>query len=158
MPVDVEGLYQLVERKDLLLRQLALGRPAQQRHIVEDGLGEIALRLQVLVAGVAVALGHLVLGVPHDGGAVDVGGHLPAEGMVEQVVLGRGGQILAAPHHMGDAHQVIVNDVGKVVGGQTVPLQQHLIVQRAVFHGDVAEARRRGTWSVPSVGMRWRMT
>ena len=40
---------------------------------------------------------------------------------------------------MGDAHQVIVKDVGKVVGGQAVPLQQHLIVQRAVFHGDVAK-------------------
>jgi len=40
---------------------------------------------------------------------------------------------------MGNAHQVVVDDVGKVIGGQTVPLQQHLIVQRAVLHGDIAE-------------------
>ena len=136
---DVEGLHQLGQGEDLLLRQLTLGRPAQQRHIVQNRFGEIALCLQILVGGVAVALGHFVLGVPHDGGAVDIGGYVPAEGVVQQVVLGRGGQVLAAPHHMGDAHQVIVDDVGKVVGGQTVPLQQHLIVQRAVLHSDVAE-------------------
>ena len=86
-----------------------------------------------------MALGHLVLSVPHDGGAVNIGGDLPAEGLVQQVILGGGGQILAAPHHMGDAHQVVVDDVGEVIGGQTVPLQQHLIVQRAVVHGDVPE-------------------
>ena len=37
------------------------------------------------------------------------------------------------------SHQVVVDDVGEVIGGQTVPLQQHLIVQRAVVHGDVPE-------------------
>ena len=70
---------------------------------------------------------------------MDIGGHVPAEGMVQQVVLGGGGEILAAPHHMGDAHQMVVDDVGKIVGRQAVPLQQHLIVQRAVLHGNVSE-------------------
>ena len=86
-----------------------------------------------------MALGHLVVLVPHDGRAVDVGGDLPAEGLVQQIVLGRGGQVLAAPDHMGDAHEVIVHHVGEVVGGQAVPLQQHLIVQSLVLHGDVTE-------------------
>src|SRR5699024_1480299 len=113
----------------LLLRQLPLGGPAQQGHIVQDGLGEISLGLQILIGGVPVALGHLVVGVPHDGGAVDVGGHLPAEGLVEQVVLGGGGQVLAAPDHVGNAHQVVVHHVGEVVGGQAVPLDEHLVVQ-----------------------------
>ena len=70
---------------------------------------------------------------------MDVGGNLPAEGLVEQVVLGGGGEILAAPHHMGDAHQVVVDHVGEVIGGQAVPFQQHLVVQGLVLHGDVAE-------------------
>ena len=78
----VKDLGQLLQREDLLLGILTLGRPAQQRHVVQDGLGEIALRLQILIAGVAVALGHFVLGVPHNGGAVDIGRHLPAEGVV----------------------------------------------------------------------------
>ena len=86
-----------------------------------------------------MALGHLVVLVPHDGGAVDVGGDLPAEGLIQQIVLGRGGQVLAAPDHVGDAHEVIVHHVGEVVGGQAVPLQQHLIVQSLVLHGDITE-------------------
>ena len=40
---------------------------------------------------------------------------------------------------MGDAHEVVVNDVGEVVGGQAVALDEHLVVQRGIFHGDVAE-------------------
>ena len=84
-------------------------------------------------------LAHLIMLIPHDGGAVDIGGDLPAEGLIEQVVLGSGGEVLAAPDHVGDAHEVIVHHVGKVVGGQAVPLQQNLIVQGLVFYGDVPE-------------------
>ena len=34
---------------------------------------------------------------------------------------------------------MVVNDVGKVIGGQTVPLQQHLVIQGLVLHGDIPE-------------------
>ena len=135
----VKDLCQLLQREDLLFGILALGGPTQQRHIVQNGFGQITLCLQILITGVTMALGHLVLGVPHNRGAVDVDRHLPAEGMVQQVILGSGGQVFTAPHHMGNAHQMIVDHIGKVIGGQAVPLQQHLIVQRAVFHRDVAE-------------------
>src|SRR5699024_11525890 len=54
-------------------------------------------------------------------------------------ILGGGGQVFAAPDHMGDAHQVVVHHVGKVIGGQPVPLQQDLVVQGAVLHGDLPE-------------------
>ncbi|CAN4047659.1 Prolyl-tRNA synthetase associated domain-containing protein, partial [Dysosmobacter welbionis] len=83
---DIEGLHQLAEGEDLLLAALALGGPAQQSHIVQNGLRQITLGLQVLVGGVPVALGHLVVLVPHNGGAVDVGGDVPAEGLVQQIV------------------------------------------------------------------------
>ena len=72
---------------------------------------------------------------------MDIGGDLPAEGLIEQIVLGGGGEILRAPDHMGDAHQVVVDDVGEVIGGQSVGLDEHLIVQRLIFHGDVPEHR-----------------
>ena len=49
------------------------------------------------------------------------------------------GEVFAAPNHMGNAHEMIVNDNGKIIGGQAVPLHQHLVVQGAIFHGDVAE-------------------
>ena len=38
---------------------------------------------------------------------------------------------------MGDAHQVVVDDVGEVVGGQSVGLDEDLVVQVGVVHGDV---------------------
>ena len=40
---------------------------------------------------------------------------------------------------MGDAHEMIVDDVGEVVGRQAVALQKHLVVKRFVLHRDVAE-------------------
>ena len=70
---------------------------------------------------------------------MNIGGNLPAESLIQQIVLGGGGQILAAADHMSDAHQVVVHNVCKVVGRKTVPLQQNLIVQRFVFHSDITE-------------------
>ena len=40
---------------------------------------------------------------------------------------------------MGDAHEVVIHHVCKVVGGQAVALDEHLVVQALVLHGDVAE-------------------
>ena len=34
---------------------------------------------------------------------------------------------------------MVVDDVGEVIGGQAVPLHEHLVVQGFVLHGDVAE-------------------
>ena len=72
---------------------------------------------------------------------MDVGGNLPAEGFIQQVVLGGGGQVLAAPHHVGDVHQVVVDDVGEVVGGVAVRLEEHLVLDLLVLNGDGAEHR-----------------
>src|SRR5699024_7879764 len=118
-----------------------VGGPTQQGDIVHHSLGQIAHLNEVLVGGVALALGHLAhgpgLGVgDHHGGAVHVGGNLPAEGLVQQVVLGGRGEVLRATHHVGDAHEVVVHHVGEVIGGQAVPFQQHLVVQGVVVHGD----------------------
>ncbi|MPM21851.1 hypothetical protein SDC9_68301 [bioreactor metagenome] len=86
-----------------------------------------------------MAFGHFIVGVPHDRGAVDIGGNRPAEAFVEQIIFRGGGKIFAAPHHVGDSHQVIVHHVRKIIGGKAVRLDKHLIVQLIVFHGDVSE-------------------
>ena len=131
----VPDLDHLVQGEDLLL---AFRGPAQQQQIVQHRLGQIAFGHQVLVAGIAVALGQLVLGVLHDRRAVDVDGLLPAESLIQQVVFGGGGEVLAAADHVGNAHQVIVHHVGKVVGGHAVGLDQDLVVQFADVHLNVA--------------------
>ena len=65
-------------------------------------------------------------------------GDLPAKGLIQQVVLGGGGQILTAADDVGDAHQVVVHHVGKVVGGHAVGLDEDLVVHLAVVYLDVA--------------------
>ena len=61
-------------------------------------------------------LGHLVLRVAHDRGAVDIDWDLPAKSLVQQIVLRGGREILAATHHMGDPHEMVIHYVGKVIG------------------------------------------
>ena len=80
-----------------------------------------------------------MLRVAHDRRAVDIGRDLPAEGFVEQVILRRGGEIFAAADDVRDAHQVVVDDVGEVVGGQAVGLQENLILHLLVLDRNVAE-------------------
>ena len=63
-----------------------------------------------------------VLIFSHEQGQVHIGGDLPSEGFVQQVVFGGGGEVLAAPHHVGDMHQVVINDIGEVISGIAVGL------------------------------------
>ena len=114
-----------------------LGRPAQQGDVIDHRLRQEALGDQILEGSVPVPLGQLVVGVLHHRGAVDVMGHLPAERLVQQIVLGGAGQILVAPYHMGDAHGMIVHHVGKIVGGHAVGLDEDLVVQGGVLHGNI---------------------
>ena len=85
-----------------------------------------------------MAFAELMGRIPHDGGAVDILGDLPAEGLVQQVVLGGGGKVFVAADDMGDAHGVVVHHVGKVVGGHAVAFNQDLIIKGAAVHGHVA--------------------
>ena len=62
---DVEGLNQLLQRKDFLFSQLTPGTPAQQRHVVQHGFGEISLCDQILIRRIAVPFGHFILRVAH---------------------------------------------------------------------------------------------
>ena len=136
---NLENFGKLGKGKELALGVFSLRAPAEKRHIVENSGGEIALGNQVLIAGVAMALGHLVLAITHDGRAVDIGRDVPAEGFVEKIILRRGGKILAAAHDVGDAHQMVVNDICKVIRGKTVGFQKHLILELLVFDRNVAE-------------------
>ena len=86
-----------------------------------------------------MTLAHLVLLVAHDRRAVHVLRDLPAEAFVEKVVLGSRREVLAAADDMRDAHQVVVDNIGKVIGGKAVPLQKDLVVERIVGDRDVSE-------------------
>ena len=65
-------------------------------------------------------------------------GQLPAEGVVEEDVLGGGGDPLLGADDVGDLHEVVVDYVGEVVGGVAVGLEEDLVVDVVVVEGDVA--------------------
>ena len=50
------------------------------------------------------SLGELLVELIGDQRAVYIDRDLPAERVIQTVILRRGGQILIAAHHMGDAH------------------------------------------------------
>ena len=63
--------------------------------------------------------------------------NLPAEGLIEAVVLRRRGQVLISPDHMGNAHEMIVHHIGEIVGGIPVRLDQNHVVQLRVVHSNI---------------------
>ena len=64
---------------------------------------------------------------------------LPAEGAIQEHMQGRRRQPLLATDDMGHLHEVVIYDVGKVVGGELVgALPQHLVVEDGAVDADVA--------------------
>ena len=63
---------------------------------------------------------------------------LPAEVFVQQQMLGRRRHPLFPADHVGDLHQVIVDDVREVIRRQAIGLEQHLHVDGRVFIRDRA--------------------
>ena len=86
------------------------------RHIVDQGLGEVALLAELVDSSSAVALGELVPVRPEDHGKMDELGRLPAEGVVHDDVEGGRGYPLLGAHDVRYVHEVVVHDVREVVG------------------------------------------
>ncbi len=160
--VDVgpgEALRELVEAEHLDVLALgALGRRVgQQREEVDQRLGQVALLLEPGEPGGGVlALGDLRLVGVAQQRHVGERRRGQAEPLVEQHVLGGRGDPLLAAHDVGDAHLVVVDDDGEVVGREAVGLEDHLVVGARRRHpaadqvvelergvvGDRASARR----------------
>ena len=111
---------------------------AHEAEEVDHGFGEEA-GLAVVDEGDGIfALGDFGFVEVAQEGHVPEARDLPAEGFVEQDVLGGGGDPLFGADDVGDAHEVVVDDVGEVVGGEAVGLHEDLVVDVGVLEGDVA--------------------
>jgi len=64
-------------------------------------------------------------------------GSFPAEAAVKHHVQRQRRKPLLAPDHVRDLHQMIINDVGKVIGWHTIRLVQHLVIERGAVDHDV---------------------
>ena len=74
-------------------------------------------------------------------------GRRPTQGLVQQHVPGGAGDPLFGADDVGDAHQVVIHYVGHLIRGETVGLQQDVVVQLAILVGDapahlILEGRR----------------
>ena len=57
-------------------------------------------------------------------------GVLPAKGLIEQHMQGGTGQPFLTTYHMRNLHEMVINDIGEMIGGQLVStLIKHLIVE-----------------------------
>ena len=138
--LEAEMLDELLHGEDFLVRVLRV--PAEECDVVYDGLRQVAGLDEVVKGGGAMALRELrggAVGVlAHDRGEVNEGRQLPAVALVEQYVLRRGGDEFRAADDVRDVHEMVVDDVGEVIGRHAVALQQHLILQLFVRDADVA--------------------
>ena len=138
--VEREPPRQLVERQQLVA---TAGRPSHQGQIVHQRLRQVASSAELDHRGRAVALRQRrVVGAQHQR-QVRKRRRRPAEGLVQQHLAGRVGNVVLAPHHGRHAHQPIVDDDGEVVGGMAVGPQQDGIADDVGVDGHRARARGR---------------
>ena len=94
-------------------------RPAQERHVVGQGIGCVALVAEVAHGGDAIALGELFALLVEDQRRVGKHRRRGTEGFVEQQLLGGVGDVVFAADHVGDRHGGVVHHHHQVVEGIT---------------------------------------
>ena len=113
--------------------------PANSGQIVDHRFWQVPLLSKIANLHAAVALAQLALaGGRQDQRQVGVYGYFPTERVVEQYVLWHRRKPLVATHDVADLHQMVVHHIGQMVGGKTIALQKHQIVQRLVLESDRA--------------------
>ena len=112
--------------------------PAHEREVVEHRLGQVAGPAVEVQAHRILALRDLrAVGVAQQRQVAE-DGLRPPEAVVEDDVLGERREPLLRPDHVGDPHQVVVDDVRQVVRREAVALQQDLVVDLRVVEPDLA--------------------
>ena len=134
-PVEREARDELLEGEHLLLG--ARG-PAQQRHRVDEGGGQVAELAILKDVPRSAALAQLLAVLAEHHRHMGEARGLPAERPVETEVLGGRGDPLLGPDDVAHLHGVVVDDVRQVVGGVPVSLEQDLVVDLGVVEGDRA--------------------
>ena len=133
----IEFLYEFIEGEFFVL--LIGGAPAEQGDIIDDCFLDIAFIDEILIGGIAITFGEFSAGIPHNGRDVDISGHFPAEGFIEQVIFGGGGEIFVATDYVRDCHEVIIDDIGEIIGGEAIGFEEDLIIERDIFDGYTAK-------------------
>ena len=83
------------------------------------------------------SFGKLLMLLVGDQRTVDIFRFFPSKCMIQTGILRCGGEIFITSYHMGDSHQMIVDDIGKIVGWVSVGFDQDHIVQLFIWLGDI---------------------
>ncbi len=135
MRSSVKRIDELLERE---LLALVGHRPAHERQVVDERLGQVPGAPVEVQAHRVLALRDLrAVGVAQER---QVAEHrrLPAEPLVEPHVLRQRRQPLLGAYHVADPHQVVVDHVRQVIGGEAVALQQDLVVHLGVVEAELS--------------------
>ena len=133
--VERELAGQDIARDD---RGLAVERPAEQRQIVDEGVGQVTGVAVLLHRGGAVALGELFAVGTQDHGDVGERGHGRAEGLVDHDLTRGVGQVVVAADDMGDLHHGVVDDSREVVRGRAIGAEDDKVVELLGIEGHLA--------------------
>ena len=132
--VIVKRLHKFRKSIDL---SVLLGAPAQKSHEVHNSLRKESLLHQILVGGMTGTLAQLLVLLVGDQRAVYIHRNLPAESLINTVILRRGGKVFVSSYHMGDPHQMVVHNVGEVIGGVSVGFDQDQILHLLIIDRDI---------------------
>ncbi len=140
-PLDRERLDHLVHREDVAVLR---DRPAEQREVVEQPLGQEAAVTVAQQVRLRVALGQLLVALPHHVGQVAEPWRPPGadaelgQRVVErELARGRRQQVLAT-QHVGDLHERVVDGVDQGVERMPAAAHQHVVGDVLGLEGDLA--------------------
>lgn len=92
---------------------------------VQQGLRQDAVPLEALDEYIPLPLGQLSAVFVHQKRQVSEGGRLPSKSTIHEYMFGGGNEPLRASKNMADLHVVIVDDVCKMISGETVCFYHH---------------------------------
>ena len=133
--VERELTGQNIARDD---RGLAVERPAEQRQVVNERVGQVAGVAVLLHRGGAVAFGELLAVGTQDHGDVGERGNGGAEGLVNHDLARGVGQMVVAADDMGDLHHGVVDDGREVIRGRAIGAEDDEVVELLGVEGHLA--------------------
>ena len=74
----------------------------------------------------------------HNRCTVHINRYIPAKCLIQQIIFRSRCQIFISTYHMGNAHQVVIDYIGKVIGWHPIGFNQNLVIQCAVFYSNIS--------------------
>ncbi len=138
--LERETPRELVDRQQLVV---AARRPADQRKVVHQRLGQISLRAELADRRRAVPLRQRRVIGPHHHRQMRKGGRRKPERLVQQNLPRRVRDVILSSNHVRHLHQRIVDDHGEVVRRTAVGAHDHRIADDVGLKADLASNRVR---------------